>query len=71
MLITAILGACDRPLEPLEVNDENCKWEVISQWAEENNLSKEQIKEFQRKCFRRSRGTFERSEDKVWKFGKD
>ena len=63
-----MLGACGDP-EPREVNDENCEPEAILQWAEENNLSRKQMQEFRRKCL--YRGPFERSEEKVWKFGKD
>ena len=67
VFIVAMLGACDRPLEPREVNDENCETEAILQWAEENNLSKEQMWEFSGKCFRRDiPEQFERSEEKVW-----
>lgn len=49
-VIVAMLGACDRPLEPPEVNDENCKKQAILQWAEKNNLSQEQMWEFSDQC---------------------
>lgn len=71
MLITVMLGACDRPLELPEVNNENCQMGFISQWAEENNLTEEQMWEFIGKCSG-TRGRisedkpFERSEEKVW-----
>ena len=71
--MTVMLGACGDP-EPREVNDENCQTEAILQWAEENNLSKEQMWEFSGKCFRRdipaipADGTLKWSEGegKVW-----
>ena len=67
--MTVMLGACGDPA-PREVNNENCETEAILQWAEENNLTKEQMWEFSRKCsqFIHSLQTFERSEDKGWKF---
>ena len=66
VLIVAMLGACGDP-EPRQVNDENCQTEAILQWAEENNLSKEQMWEFSGKCFRRDiPERIERSEEKVW-----
>ena len=81
IFIVAMLGACGDP-ELLEVSDENCRWAFMLQYAEENNLSrpewgpennlsKEQVEEFRSKCLRQGYEQFERSEEKVWKFGKD
>ena len=47
-----MLGACDRPLEPPEVNDENCKSETMLKWANETVLPKEQIWKFTDQCRR-------------------
>ena len=52
VFIFAMLGACDRPLEPPEVNDENCKSETMLKWANETVLPKEQIWKFTDQCRR-------------------